>query len=75
MKVGKMTRQLHRWVSIVFTLAVTANVVAMGAGQQEVTWVTYTPLPPLLLLLLSGLYLFVLPYVGRRRGRPPTPPA
>jgi hypothetical protein len=25
-------------------------------------------LPPLFLLLFSGLYLFALPYVGRRRG-------
>jgi hypothetical protein len=33
-------------------------------------WVTYSPLPPLALLLFSGLYLFVLPYVTRwRAGR------
>jgi hypothetical protein len=36
-------------------------------------WVTYSPLLPLALLLLTGLYLFVLPYAtkwrsGRRTG-------
>jgi hypothetical protein len=28
--------------------------------------VVYSPLPPLFLLLFSGLYMFVLPYVARR---------
>jgi hypothetical protein len=61
-------RQIHRWLSIAFTATVVANFVALGMGQQEVTWVTYSPLLPLGLLLLSGLYLFVLPYVTRWRG-------
>ena len=30
--------------------------------------VTYSPLLPLALLLFTGLYLFVLPYVTRRRS-------
>ena len=63
-------RRFHRWVSIVFTLTVIANFVAMGLGQkQPIPWVTYAPLFPLALLLLSGLYLFVLPYRARWRGR------
>jgi len=33
-------------------------------------WVTYSPLLPLALLLLTGLYLFVLPYATKwRRGQ------
>jgi hypothetical protein len=31
-------------------------------------WITYSPLLPLALLLSSGLYLFVLPYRGKRDG-------
>jgi hypothetical protein len=31
--------------------------------------VTYAPLLPLGLLLLTGLVLFALPYLGHRRGR------
>ena len=36
--------------------------------QQEKppVWVTYMSLPPLFLLLFTGLYLFLLPYVTRR---------
>lgn len=60
-------RQLHRWVSILFTLAVIANFVAMTRGTPP-DWVTYSPLAPLALLLLTGLYLFVLPYRTKRRG-------
>ena len=31
-------------------------------------WVTYSPLLPLAFLLLTGLYMFVLPYAARRRN-------
>jgi hypothetical protein len=60
-------RQIHRWVSIVFTVTVIANFVALARGTPP-AWVTYSPLPPLALLLFTGLYLFVLPYANRRRG-------
>ena len=64
-------RQTHRWVSIAFTVAVIANFVAMAQGTgMPPPWVTYSPLPPLALLLFTGLYLFVLPYATRwRSGR------
>jgi hypothetical protein len=65
--VNKLIRQTHRWLSIVFTLTVIANFVALTQGQPP-AWVTYSPLPPLALLLFSGLYLFVLPYVTRWRS-------
>ncbi len=62
-------RQTHRWVSIAFTLTVIANFVALGLGQgQPPNWITYSPLLPLALLLLTGLYLFALPYLVRRRA-------
>ena len=62
-------RKTHRWLSIVFTVTVIANFVAMGMGQkQPAPWVTYSPLLPLSLLLFSGLYMFALPYVTRRSG-------
>ena len=64
---SKWVRQIHRWLSIVFTLTVIANFAAMTRGQPP-AWVTYSPLFPLALLLFSGLYMFVLPYATRRRG-------
>jgi hypothetical protein len=70
MSANVVIRQSHRWLSIVFTLTVVANFVARGMGQREpVAWVTYAPLLPLALLLFSGLYLFALPYVTRRRSQ------
>ena len=63
-------RQIHRWVSIAFTLTVIANFVALaqGGGGMPPPWITYSPLPPLALLLFTGLYLFVLPYAAKRRS-------
>jgi hypothetical protein len=59
-------RQAHRWVSIAFTATVAANFVVMSQGPPP-AWVTYSPLLPLALLLLTGLYLFALPYLIRSR--------
>jgi hypothetical protein len=64
---SKLIRQFHRWVSIVFTITVAANFVAMSQGTPP-AWITYSPLPFLFLLLFSGLYLFVLPYTARGRS-------
>lgn len=65
-------RQTHRWTSIVFTLTVVANFVTLAKGESP-SWVTYSPLPPLALLLFTGLYMFVLPYLGKSRiGRRPS---
>ena len=60
-------RQTHRWLSIAFTVTVIANFVALTRGTPP-AWVTYSPLPPLALLLFTGLYMFVLPYATRWRG-------
>jgi len=64
-------RQTHRWLSIVFTVTVIANFVALAQRTgMPPPWVTYSPLPPLALLLFSGLYLFALPYALKwRSGR------
>ncbi|WP_346660303.1 hypothetical protein [Nannocystis pusilla] len=67
MNSNKWIRQTHRWVSIAFTVAVIINIAAMGQGEP-VVWVGLLALFPLILLLLTGLYLFVLPYAARWRG-------
>jgi predicted Na+-dependent transporter len=61
---SRMISQSHRWLSIVFTVTVIANFVALAFGEPP-PWITYAPLAPLFLMLLSGLYLFVLPYTRR----------
>jgi hypothetical protein len=69
---NKWVRQIHRWLSIAFTVAVIVNIVALGQGEPAV-WVGLLALLPLALLLPTGLYIFVLPYAtkwrsGRRTG-------
>ena len=68
---NKWIRQTHRWISIVFTLTVIANFVALGIGKgaQPPAVITYSPLLPLALLLFSGLYLFALPYMAKSRAK------
>jgi hypothetical protein len=68
---NRWIRQIHRWVSIAFTVTVIANFIALARGTgMPPPWVTYSPLVPLALLLFSGLYLFALPYTIRwRSGR------
>jgi hypothetical protein len=63
-------RQAHRWLAILFTLTVIANFVAMAVGTPPM-WIVYSPLPPLFLMLLSGLYMFFLPYMrkAKEQGR------
>ena len=65
-------RQTHRWVSLAFTAGVIANFVAMALapGALPPPWITYAPLPPLFLLLFTGLILFALPYTRRAAPAP-----
>jgi hypothetical protein len=67
MKWNAWMRQLHRWLSIAFTVAVIAVFVALNQ-PDPVEWVSYVPLLPLALLLVTGLYLFALPYASRWRS-------
>ena len=64
---NKWVRQIHRWLSIVFTVGVIVNIVAVKLGKYTV-WVGLLALVPLALLLLTGLYLFVLPYAAKWRN-------
>lgn len=62
-------RQGHRWLALIFTATVIANFVAMALGQPP-AWIVYSPLPPLFLLMFSGLTMFALPYAASwRQGR------
>jgi hypothetical protein len=61
MSVSHRMRQWHRGLSLAFTLAVIANIVAMmipGSPQ----WIGFLALVPLIPLLVTGIYLFLLPY-------------
>lgn len=63
----RWVRQGHRWLSIAFTVSVVANFVAMLWGPPP-AWITYSPLLPLLLLMGTGLTMFVQPYAAAWRA-------
>nr|WP_228813297.1 hypothetical protein [Nocardia flavorosea] len=63
---NRRVRRTHRVVAVAFVATVVITVAAMALRGP--LWSTYLPLPPLALLLFSGLYLYVRPYVGARRG-------
>jgi heme A synthase len=66
---NKWIRQIHRWLSMAFTVAVIVNIVAVAQKKYSDRMGLLAVLP-LALLLVTGLYLFVLPYATRwRSGR------
>ena len=64
---NKWVRQIHRWLSMAFSVAVVVNIVAV-AQKKYTTGVGLLAVAPLALLFLTGLYLFVLPYVTKWRS-------
>ncbi len=62
-------RQLHRWVSVIFTVFVLANFVVMPLGNEQLGMaVGGLTLLPLLVLMMTGLWLFALPYRSPARA-------
>jgi hypothetical protein len=68
MSMSGWIRQFHRWMSAIFTAVVAAIFIMLGSGNEPAQWVYYLPLLPLAFLALTGMYMFVLPYVAKRRG-------
>jgi len=52
-------------MSMTFVIIVVAIFTALGLGQKPVDWVYFLPLFPLAFLALTGLYMFVLPYLKK----------
>ncbi|MFE9581843.1 hypothetical protein ACFYO1_36080 [Nocardia sp. NPDC006044] len=71
---SKRNRQLHRLLSLIFTGTVVLAMIAAAAGLTETAiWLFYLPLPPLFLLMGTGLYMYVQPYRAKRRNARPNP--
>ena len=64
MSANTWLRQIRRWLSIAFTIAVIANIVALTM-QIQATWIGLLAFVPLIPLLATGLYMFAQPYLGR----------
>ncbi len=65
---NKWIRQTHRWLSTVFTVAIIVNFIAVLKGRYTAR-LGLMAVFPMALLFLTGLYLFVLPYAAKWRGR------
>jgi hypothetical protein len=63
-------RQGHRWLSLAFTAGVIANLAVLGMEKPPL-WVGFLAVIPLALLWLTGMYLFVQPYLARAAGGRP----
>lgn len=64
---NKWIRQSHRWFSVIFTVAITINLVAVLRGKYTNS-LGLMAVATLALLFLTGVYLFVLPYAAKWRG-------
>jgi len=69
---SKTIRVTHRWLSIVFTVAALINIAAVILRVQAM-WLGLLAAIPLIPMLITGLYLFALPYFGRRSAMRSTP--
>ena len=66
---NKWLRQIHRWLSMAFTVAVIVNIIAI-AQKKYTASVGLLAVIPLALQFVTSLYLFVLPYASKwRSGR------
>ena len=64
---NKWVRQLHRWLSIAFTLVVIFNGAAVFKHRYT-NWMGLLAVGVLALMFLTGMFLFVLPYVAKLWG-------
>lgn len=64
---GRWSRQVHRWLAGVFVVMVLVNIGATAAMGTPPEVLTYAPLLPLGILLLTGLPLLAEPYFRKRR--------
>jgi heme A synthase len=64
---NKWMRQIHRWLSIALTVAILVNGIAVLQGKYT-NRLGLMAVAPFALLFLSGLYLFMLPYVAKWRS-------
>jgi len=72
---SKWLRKFHRWIAIPTALAIPAafTIKLIGNPQLTATWEKLDKVPSILVLImaLSGAYLFLLPYIvkGLRKKR------
>jgi heme A synthase len=64
---NKWMRQIHRWLSVAFTLVVIVNGVAVARGRYTNT-LGLSAVATLASMFVTGVYLFMLPYAAKWRS-------
>lgn len=64
---NKWMRQIHRWLSVAFTVVVIVNGIAVVQGKYT-NKLGLLAVAALASLFLTGAYLFVLPYAAKWRS-------
>ena len=73
---NKWLRQIHRWLVVPFIVAIMVLIIggiSQGESFKLPGWLTVMAIGSLLLLLTTGLYMFVQHYWARRINLPPAP--
>lgn len=74
---NKWLRKFHRWIAVPTALLIPVAVIIKLAGSAEMnaTWEQLDKIPSLLMLLMaiSGAYLFLLPYIVKSKRKKNTP--
>ena len=72
---SKWFRKFHRWIAVPTALAIPAAVIIklVGDPQLVAAWEKFDKIPSILMLIMaiSGAYLFLLPYIvkGQRKKK------
>ena len=72
---SKWFRRFHRWIAVPTALAIPAAVIIklVGDPQLVAAWEKFDKIPSILMLIMaiSGAYLFLLPYIikGQRKKK------
>ncbi len=76
---SKWFRKFHRWIAVPTALLIPVAVIIKLVGSPEViaAWEKLDKVPSILMLVMaiSGTYLFLLPYIvkGQRKRKTPVP--
>lgn len=70
---SKWLRKFHRWIAVPTGLAIPAAVIIKFVGDPKLvaTWEKLDKIPSILMLImaLSGAYLFLLPYIVKKQRK------
>ena len=76
---SKWFRKFHRWIAVPTALLIPVAVIIKLVGSPEVNaaWEKLDKIPSILMLVMaiSGAYLFLLPYIVKRQRRKKMDPA